>query len=163
LTLLLLGAAVLCRADEIEPAVNTSSTPSEPAVAPAAVIPAPAAPSAAKGAPAPKGAAAAKQPTARKSNAHDDIQLDTTQITGNKELPKVMYIVPWKRPDVGDLGGGPAKSLIDEALSPVDRDVFRRQNRYFTALQSQSATVPAKSTVAPAAGATITLPGRDEK
>jgi hypothetical protein len=157
LTLLFLGVAMLCRADEIEPAVNTSSVAPEPAAAPAPVAPTRAA------APSAKRAAPAKQPAGRKSNARDEILLDTTQITGNKELPKVMYIVPWKRPDIGDPGGGPAKSLIDEALAPVDRDVFRRQNRYFAALQSQSAAAPAKPTVAPAAGATITLPSKDEK
>ena len=26
-------------------------------------------------------------------------------ITGNSELPKVMYIVPWKHSDLGDLVG----------------------------------------------------------
>jgi hypothetical protein len=161
LTLLLLGVAGLCRADEIEPAVNTSSVAPESATPESAAATAPVVAPAAK--PAAKAATPAKQPAGRKSNAHDDITLDTTQITGNKELPKVMYIVPWKRPDIGDLGGGPAKSLIDEALAPVDRDVFRRQNRYFAALQSQSAATPAKPTVAPAAGATITLPSRDEK
>jgi hypothetical protein len=165
-TLVLLGMALHCRADEIEPAVNTSSiapesaTPESAAAAAPVAAPAPVPPAAR----AVKGATpAAKQPAGRKSNARDEIQLDTTQITGNKELPKVMYIVPWKRPDIGDLGGGPAKSLIDEALAPVDRDVFRRQNRYFAALQSQTAAAPAKPTVAPAAGATITLPSRDEK
>ena len=164
-TLVLLGVAMSCHADEIEPAVNTSSiapesaTPESAAAAAPVAAPAPVPPAAR----AVKGATPPKQPAGRKSNARDEIQLDTTQITGNKELPKVMYIVPWKRPDIGDLGGGPAKSLIDEALAPVDRDVFRRQNRYFTALQSQTAAAPAKPTVAPAAGATITLPSRDEK
>ena len=162
LPLLLLCAAVLCRADEIEPAVNTSSVSPEPATVPTPA-PAPSAVPAAKAAPAAKGTTAAQQAAGRKSNSRDDIQLDTTQITGNKELPKVMYIVPWKRPDIGELGGGPAKSLIDEALAPVDRDVFRRQNRYFAALQSQTAAAPAKPSVAPAAGATITLPSKDEK
>ncbi|MCK4707276.1 MAG: hypothetical protein KAU21_01570 [Gammaproteobacteria bacterium] len=28
--------------------------------------------------------------------AQDKIQLRTTTITGNKELPKILYIVPWK-------------------------------------------------------------------
>ena len=63
--------------------------------------------------------------------AEDHLQLDTTQITGNQELPKVLYIVPWKRSDLGDLLGKPANSLIDEVLQPVDRDVFRRENRYY--------------------------------
>jgi hypothetical protein len=30
-------------------------------------------------------------------------------------------------------------SLLDEVLEPVDRDVFRRQNRYFEALQQDGA------------------------
>ena len=57
--------------------------------------------------------------------------IDTTTITGNRELPKVMYVVPWKRADLGDLSGRPASSLLDEVLTPVDRDVFRRQLSYF--------------------------------
>jgi hypothetical protein len=74
------------------------------------------------------------------SRAQDRIELDTTQITGNRELPRVLYVVPWKRPDLGDLTGRPANSLLDEVLSPVDRDVFRRQNRYYNALKPDSAT-----------------------
>lgn len=65
----------------------------------------------------------------------DRLDLDATQITGNRELPKVLYIVPWKQADLGDLVGRPANSLLDEVLEPVDRDVFRRQNRYYDALQ----------------------------
>lgn len=65
----------------------------------------------------------------------DRLELDTTQITGNRELPRVMYVVPWKRADLGDLTGRPVNSLLDEVLEPVDRDVFRRQNRYYQALR----------------------------
>jgi len=73
--------------------------------------------------------------TAPAGKAHDSLQLDTTQITGNRELPKVLYIVPWKRSDLGDLVGKPVNSLLDEVLTPVDRDVFKRQNRYYDALK----------------------------
>lgn len=66
------------------------------------------------------------------------VELDTTQITGNRELPRVLYVVPWKRADLGDLSGKPAKSLLDEVLAPVDRDVFRRQIRYHDALQPEA-------------------------
>ena len=72
--------------------------------------------------------------------AEDHLQLDTTQITGNQELPKVLYIVPWKRSDLGDLLGRPANSLLDEVLEPVDRDVFRRENRYYDALKPDAGT-----------------------
>ena len=65
----------------------------------------------------------------------DRLQLDTTEITGNQELPKVLYIVPWKRADLGDLLGKPANSLLDEVLQPIDRDVFKRENRYYDALK----------------------------
>jgi hypothetical protein len=70
------------------------------------------------------------------------VDLDATQITGNRELPRVLYVVPWKRADLGEMSGKPAKSLLDEVLAPVDRDVFRRQNRYHDALQTEAA-VPA--------------------
>jgi hypothetical protein len=45
-----------------------------------------------------------------------------------------MYVVPWRKADLGDFAGKPPNSLLDEALTPVDRDVFRRQNRYYSAL-----------------------------
>ena len=51
-----------------------------------------------------------------------------------------MYVVPWKRAELGDLAGRPAKSLLDEVLAPVDRDVFRRQNRYYETLQPDAAS-----------------------
>jgi hypothetical protein len=62
--------------------------------------------------------------------AQDRADIDRTQIIGNRELPKVLYIVPWKKPLPGDLTGRPGASVLDEALAPIDRDVFRRQLRY---------------------------------
>lgn len=64
------------------------------------------------------------------SFAQDRADIDRTQIIGNRELPKVLYIVPWKKPLPGDLSGRPPVSVLDEALAPVDRDVFRRQVQY---------------------------------
>jgi hypothetical protein len=63
--------------------------------------------------------------------AEDRIDLEGTTITGNRELPKVLYIVPWKRTLSGELVGKPVTSLLDEVLAPVDRDVFRRQVEYY--------------------------------
>jgi hypothetical protein len=70
----------------------------------------------------------------------DHLELDPTAITGNRELPKVMVIVPWKRADLGDLTGRPANSLLNEVLAPVDREVFRRELRYFEALDAKPET-----------------------
>jgi hypothetical protein len=119
--------------DALEPGVNTSS-PVQAAAPAVANKPAPA-PSAANK-PAPKAAA--------RGNAKDRLDLDSSQITGNRELPKVLYIVPWRSAELGDLVGRPVNSLLDEVLEPVDRDVFRRQNRYFEALQPNEAAPAAK-------------------
>jgi hypothetical protein len=62
------------------------------------------------------------------------LNLDATAIRGNQELPKVLYIVPWKDPAMAELAGRPVNSLVEEVLAPVDREVFRRQTRYFSQL-----------------------------
>ncbi len=78
--------------------------------------------------------------------AQDKAEIDRSQIIGNRELPKVLYIVPWKKPLPGDTAGRPAVSVLDEALAPVDREVFRRQLQYDSATRSPpaAAAVPAK-------------------
>jgi hypothetical protein len=68
----------------------------------------------------------------------DRVDLDATTVTGNQELPKVMYIVPWKKSDIGDLAGKPMNSLLDEVLAPVDRDVFRREVKYYDAVHGDA-------------------------
>ncbi len=82
--------------------------------------------------------------------AQDRADIDRTQIIGNRELPKVLYIVPWKKPLPGELAGRPVESVLDEALAPVDRDVFRRQIRYGALVQARTAAVPAALPVAAA-------------
>lgn len=118
----------------IEPRVDTSARPAAPAGEPRQRV------SADEPAPAATPPQAVATPRAQGSprgtrGVMDRIELDTTQITGNRELPKVLYIVPWKQSDLGDLMGRPANSLLDEVLAPVDREVFRRENRYYDALQ----------------------------
>ena len=61
----------------------------------------------------------------------DSIVLSRAEITGNQELPKVMYIVPWRRADPGDLMGRPVNTLLDEVLAPIDREEFLRQVDYY--------------------------------
>jgi hypothetical protein len=124
----------------MEPGVDTSA----PASTPAAEKPAAAKPPATTTGAGAANKPAAKPPTANKGNAKDRLDLESTQITGNRELPKVLYIVPWRSAEMGDLVGRPVNSLLDEVLEPVDRDVFRRQNRYFEALQPNEAAPASK-------------------
>jgi hypothetical protein len=61
----------------------------------------------------------------------DEIDLGRTEITGNQELPKVLYIVPWQKSEPGELSGKPVNSLLDEVLAPIDRSEFLRQVDYY--------------------------------
>jgi len=150
------GGRAIPRPEELEPGVNTTPSSSAaaaptatnaPSAAPVAT-PAPAAASvpaastaavgpATRAAPSSKAAppAGGAKTGAATHKGPDRLELDTTDITGNRELPKVLYIVPWKRSDLGDVVGKPVNSLLDEVLQPLDRDVFRRENRYYDALQ----------------------------
>jgi hypothetical protein len=120
------------RAADPPPPVATPEAPPQAAApqAPPQAAP-PAVPPAAKQTRKTPGATAAKPAAGR---AQDRLELDPTAIRGNQELPKVLYIVPWKDPGLAEPGGPPVGSLIDEALAPVDREVFRRQTRYFEQL-----------------------------
>lgn len=147
------GGAALAQERPAPPA----DTPASPAQAPAARQP-----------PAPPAAeqpVAAAPRTGRGGRVMDRVELDPTQITGNRELPKVLYIVPWRRSDLGDLLGRPLNSLLDEVLAPVDRDVFRRQNRYYEALRPDAARTdtPAEGSAGAAASDAPASPARDER
>jgi len=61
----------------------------------------------------------------------DELDLGSIEITGNQELPTVLYIVPWQQSDPGDLMGRPANTLLDEVLAPVDRGEFSRRVDYY--------------------------------
>ena len=125
--------------DQLEPGVSTTATapaaPASSAASPAgdAKGVASAAPAAGAGA---RGAASTASGKAPPHKGPDRLELDATDITGNRELPKVLYIVPWKRSDLGDVVGRPVNSLLDEVLQPLDRDVFQRENRYYDGLKT---------------------------
>jgi hypothetical protein len=67
----------------------------------------------------------------------DEMDLARTEVTGNQELPKVLYIVPWKQSDPGDLMGRPVNTLLDEVLAPLDREEFIRQVDYYDDLYGE--------------------------
>jgi hypothetical protein len=114
-----------------EPRANTSrpATPQTEAGEPRANTSRQAAPAAPRSAPGP----GQKAP-----GSTDRLELGTATVTGDREQPKVMYIVPWKKSDIGDLAGKPMNSLVDEILAPVDRDVFKREVVYYKAVQADT-------------------------
>ena len=65
------------------------------------------------------------------SGVMDRMDLDRTEITGNQELPKVLYIVPWQKSGPAELMGKPVNTLLDEVLAPIDRTEFVRQVDYY--------------------------------
>jgi hypothetical protein len=130
--------APLADVGDLEPAVDVGA-PVPRSTAPAGISPpaassAAALPTATEGAVAPARTAATERPASRVMDALD---LGTTSITGNAELPKVLYIVPWKKSDLGDLVGRPVNTLLDEVLAPVDREVFERHLSYYETLHGE--------------------------
>jgi hypothetical protein len=117
--------APLATVDDLEPAVDVSAASAVPERPPAAP-PAAQAP----------GTTAAERAAPR---VPDTLDLGTTSITGNAELPKVLYIVPWKKSDLGDLVGRPVNTLLDEVLAPVDPAVFERHLSYYDSLYGERA------------------------
>ena len=110
-------SAVFDEAETLEPAVDTSAGANQPAAAE----------------PVDADAVVAQDVTRRESygGVMDEMTLGRTEVTGNQELPKVLYIVPWQKAQPGELTGRPVNTLLDEVLAPLDRDEFTRQVDYY--------------------------------
>ncbi len=76
---------------------------------------------------------------AHNAMAQQRLEMEGTSIIGNKELPNVLYIVPWKSTETVDFPSPPVASIMDQALKPLERNAFRRQIRYHDAIFSTSA------------------------
>ena len=79
--------------------------------------------------------------TAQSLQAQERIEMQGTAIIGNKELPKVLYIVPWKGAEPVELGQPVFTSILDQSLQPVERPTFQRQVRFYETLYLQDDTV----------------------
>src|ERR1039457_1238934 len=101
------------QAPDLEPGVQTAAP--APSVAPTP--------------PSQPAASAAAAPPKDSAKTKDHIELDTTQISGNRELPKVMYVVPWRRAGPGGFTGRPPHSLPGEGLPPGGGAVVRGHDR----------------------------------
>ncbi len=64
--------------------------------------------------------------------------MEGTEITGNKESPNVLYIVPWKSVERFDVKSPPIVSIMDQKLTPIDRVSFKRTIHYHDAIYSKA-------------------------
>ena len=60
----------------------------------------------------------------------DRLDMEGTSIIGNKESPKMLYIVPWKPAQRIDIPAPPVVSILDRPLQKLDRNEFRRQVKF---------------------------------
>jgi len=68
--------------------------------------------------------------------------MDAMSIIGNKELPNVLYILPWKQAELPGMVELPLSSLINDALQPIDRQTMLRR-QYYKQIIKQQGVVPA--------------------
>ena len=62
------------------------------------------------------------------------LDLDAMAVIGNQELPRVVYIVAWQSAPKGDVLQQTLESLHTKEITPIDRDVSRRQVEYYDLL-----------------------------
>ena len=60
--------------------------------------------------------------------------MEGTEITGNRELPRVLYIVPWKSVERFEIESPPISSIMEQELKPLERASFRRKINYHEAI-----------------------------
>lgn len=83
------------------------------------------------------------------SIGEDRIRLDQTTVIDIHELPKITYIVPWQAVELPEPEKPPLNRLIEDALTPLDRDVLRSQIRYYYAINPKAQAPGADGNKAP--------------
>jgi hypothetical protein len=76
------------------------------------------------------------------AQAQERIELEGTTVRGNRELPKVLYIVPWKSIQPIELDRPAFNSILDQSMQPVERSSFQRQVKYHQQLYQQQPVQP---------------------
>ncbi|MBC8209720.1 MAG: hypothetical protein H8E21_01535 [Gammaproteobacteria bacterium] len=71
------------------------------------------------------------------SVAEQRLDMQGTSIIGNKELPNVLYIVPWKSADRVVVDTPPIDSVLDEPIQPLKRSTYKRQLNYYDEIYSE--------------------------
>ena len=80
--------------------------------------------------------AAAREPTSGSDTPAGRIELDETVISGNQELPKVLYILPWQRPEGMPEIEVRAQFAEEEVFRRLYPPAYRRELEYYDLLNS---------------------------
>lgn len=72
---------------------------------------------------------------AKKKNEEEVVEMSGISIIGNRELPKTLFIVPWKSSEVGV--ETELTNTLNEGMQPLDREVFERELDYYEFSKSQ--------------------------
>jgi hypothetical protein len=65
------------------------------------------------------------------SRAENRVQLDQTTVIDNHELPKITYVIPWQAAQLPAREAPPLDTLIEHALTPLDRNKLRGEIRNY--------------------------------
>ena len=64
------------------------------------------------------------------ANAEVELQSQGMTVFGQSELPKVLYIVPWKQKELPNIELPQTVSLANDPLTPLQPAIFERQVHY---------------------------------
>jgi len=70
------------------------------------------------------------------SHAAEQADMEGITITGNKELPNILYVISWKSPELPPVADIPLASLVEHALEPLDRRSVLREEQYYNATRN---------------------------
>lgn len=74
-------------------------------------------------------------PSVSLAQQEEVVDVSGISIIGNRELPKSLFIVPWKNADVGEFTE--LSDNLNEELRALDRDVFVREIDYYDFLYGE--------------------------
>lgn len=72
--------------------------------------------------------------------SEDKITMDSLQVIGNKEMPNILYILPWQTAQLPSMVELPLSGLIQDALQPVDRESMLRRKYYQQVMSSSESS-----------------------
>ena len=68
------------------------------------------------------------------AQAQDRLELEGTAIVGNKELPNILYIIPWKSVQAFEIETPAVISIMEQKPKVLDRASFKRKIHYHNAI-----------------------------